>query len=86
MCVRNQIGNKVKEVAKYDSSYMIPAMDCVGKPIRKAYHWVPIEQNCYLVMDNAGGHGSDVTIKEYCANICDQINIKIFPNTTVSIY
>ena len=77
VCVWNQIGDEVEEDTNCDSSYMIPAMDHVGKAIRKAYHWVPIEQKCYLVMDNVGGHGTDVAIKEYRDNLEVKYNIEI---------
>lgn len=63
MCVRNQIRDEFKEDTNCDSTYMIPIMDCGGHVICEACHMVPREQNCYLAMDNAGGHGSDVTIQ-----------------------
>ena len=75
VCVRNQIRDEVEEDINCDSSYMIPAMDRVGLIICEAYHWVPREQKCYRVMDNAGDHGSDVAIKQYRDNILDQYNI-----------
>ena len=56
---------------------MIGAMDRVGKAIRDAYHWVPREQKCFLVMDNAGGHGTNTAIEEYKNNLRNNYNIEI---------
>ena len=41
----------------------------VGKAIREAYHWINPADPCYLVMDNAGGHGTKDCINEY-TQIC----------------
>ena len=46
----------IKMDVNCDSAYMLAAMDCVGKSIRAAYHWVPATEPCYLVMDNVGGY------------------------------
>ena len=56
---------------------MIPVMDRVGKAIRKAYHWVPMDQKCYLVMDNADGHRIDNVITKYTRLLKDTYNVVI---------
>ena len=63
--VRYQVGDEVEEDCSCDSEYMLLAMHRVGAAIRKAYHWIPITQSCYLVMDNAGGHGTNDAISSY---------------------
>ena len=49
-----------------NSRYMLENVHSIGKAIRKAYHWtnkkeVPI----YLILDNAGGHGTIETKQQY---------------------
>ena len=56
---------------------MIGAMDRVGKAIRDAYHWVEREQKCFLVMDNAGGHGTKAAIQQYEMHLRKEYNIHI---------
>ena len=62
--VRQKLGDEVEEDASCDSEFMLSAMDRVGVAIQEKYHWVPITQKCYLVMDNAGGHGSNDAIAQ----------------------
>ena len=56
---------------------MLSAMDRIGKAIRNAYHWVNRDQACYIVMDNAGGHGTKDAINEYTNHLLNDYNIKI---------
>ena len=56
---------------------MLTAMDCFGKSIRNAYHLVPLSDKCYLVMDNAGGHGANEEIDEYVRMLNEKWNIKV---------
>ena len=62
--VRYQRGDTIQVDCSCDSAYMLAAMDRVGQSIRSAYHWIPSTEPCYLVMDNAGGHGTDEAIEE----------------------
>ena len=57
--VRSQVGDVVEADASCDSAFMVPAMDRVGKSIQKAYWWIDMITKCFLVMNNAGGHGSN---------------------------
>ena len=56
---------------------MIPAMDRVGQAIRSTFHWIPPNQTCYLVINNAGGHGTDEAIKKYTTCLLDKHKIEI---------
>lgn len=49
-----------------DSDYMNVVMPKVAAAIRqKMSPWIPADQIIYLVMDNAGGHGTEDTIWDY---------------------
>ena len=75
--VRYKIGDEVEEDASCDSGYMLSVMTRVGTAIRSSYHWIPITQKCYLVMDNAGGHGTNEAITSYSKTLLDDFNIEI---------
>ena len=75
--VRYKVGDEVEEDTSCDSEYMLAAMTRVGIAIRAAYHWIPITQKCYLVMDNAGGHGTNVAIQSYSKTLLEEYNIEI---------
>ena len=75
--VRQQLGDEVEEDASCDSNFMLTAMNRVGKAIREKYYWIPNDQKCYLVMDNAGGHGSNTAIATYKKMLEDDHNIEI---------
>src|SRR5688572_21941853 len=47
-----------------DSAYMLMIMPQIGSISRSKFSWV-LEQTIYLVMDNAGGHGTSQAILEY---------------------
>ena len=61
--VRHRRGDTIKVDCNCDSDYMLGVMDRVGASIRSSYHWIAPADYCYLVMDNAGGHGSDDSIE-----------------------
>ena len=75
--VQNQVGNEVEEDCTCNSKYMIKAMKDVGESIGKEYYWMPQSEVCYLVMDNAGGHGSAEAINDYTAMLKNNYNIEI---------
>ena len=52
-------------------------MDDVAKKMREAYHWLDEDDIIYLVMDNAGGHGTDKCVDEYTKKLRDEHNIVI---------
>jgi glycine cleavage system regulatory protein len=47
----------------------VGVMDRVGNALRAAFPWVKREEFVYLVMDNAGGHGTDVAWETYTADL-----------------
>ena len=75
--VRNVVGDPVQVDCTCDSEYMKDAMVRVGTAIRAAYSWIPISEPCWLVMDNAGGHGTKECIIEYRTVLLTDYNIII---------
>ena len=75
--MRKEIGDEVEVDCSCDSEYMLHAIDQVGKAIQNAYHWIAMETKCYLVMDNAGGHGTNDAIQQYTNNLRKNYNIAI---------
>ena len=84
--VRLQIGDTIERDCSCDSEYMVGAMDRVGRAVRDAYHWIPRDQPCYIVMDNAGGHGTNDTIEEYKQLLLDNYNIILIHQVPRSPY
>ena len=76
----------MEEDASCNSEFMLSAMDRVGVAIREKYHWVLITHKIYLVMDNAGGHGSNDAIAQYKKMLEDDHNIEIIFQTPRSPY
>jgi hypothetical protein len=56
---------------------MLDNMEHIGATIRRKYHWVPKEVTIYLIMDNAGGHGTKDAIAQYVADIKQDHNVEI---------
>ena len=82
--VRYQKGDKVTKDCSCDSKWMLETMNEVGKAIRDAYHWVKWDpQNVqesdviYLMMDNAGGHGSNEAVEKYTEDLKNKYKIEI---------
>ena len=75
--VRMKLGDEVEEDASCDSAFMLIAMRRVGAAIRRAYHWMPMHLIIFLVMDNAGGHGTNAAIDEYTQMLKEEYNIEI---------
>ena len=73
--IRNIIGDPVQIDCTCDSEYMTDAMVRVGGAIREAYNWIDLADPCYLVMDNAGGHGTKDCINEYTQMLLTDFNI-----------
>jgi uncharacterized coiled-coil protein SlyX len=75
--VRHKRGDVIQEDCSCDSEFMKETMKEVGQKIRDAFHWVSEEEIIYLVMDNAGGHGTDEAIQEYAHYLKLNHNIEI---------
>ena len=84
--VRMEVGDKIERDCSCDSKYMLSAMDRVGAAVRKSFSWIPPEENCYIVMDNAGGHGTDDAIVEYTNMLKEKYKIKIIHQVPRSPY
>ena len=70
-------GEEIERDCSCDSKYMLQATHRVGDAVRKKFSWVPREEKCYLVMDNAGGHGTNEAIDEYVKFLKGDYNITI---------
>eukprot|EP00547_Thalassionema_nitzschioides_P004510 CAMPEP_0194204560 /NCGR_PEP_ID=MMETSP0156-20130528/4047_1 /TAXON_ID=33649 /ORGANISM="Thalassionema nitzschioides, Strain L26-B" /LENGTH=96 /DNA_ID=CAMNT_0038930605 /DNA_START=224 /DNA_END=511 /DNA_ORIENTATION=- len=75
--VRMDVDYKVQKDYSCDSECMLSAMDRVGDGVRKAHSWVPMTSQIYLVMDNAGGHGTDEAVEECKNELKDKHDIEI---------
>ena len=58
-------GALVEEDISCDSAFMRRKIPEIGAAIRQTMPWIPQVQPIYLVMDNAGGHGTTEAIVEY---------------------
>ena len=82
--VRHQRGNKVTKDCSCDSKWMLETMNEVGKAIRDAHHcWVKWDPQCFqesdvahLVMDNAGGHGSNEAVEKHTEDLKNKHKIE----------
>ena len=77
LAVRYKEGDTVTRDVNCNSKWMLDTMDEVGEAIRKAYSWVPAADKIYLVMDNAGGHGTKTAVGDYTKQLLDKHNIEI---------
>ena len=59
-----------------DSTFMKKTMPEVGKAIRAAYHWVPKNDPIFLLLDNAGGHGTNQVVDDYVKMLKKEFNIE----------
>ena len=84
--VMNELGDTVEDECACDSTYTIVAMDRVGQTIMKDFHWISANQICYLVMDNAGGHGTKEVIQQYYKNLLGRYCIEIIWQVPMSPY
>ena len=84
--MRYKIGNDIEEDYSCDSDYMIKAMDQVGVAIHKTFHWIPDHQTCYLVTNDAGGHGINADITQYTSLLFDKYNVKLIFQVPISPY
>ena len=65
-CVSGDIeGDWYEEDCTCDSEFMLENIKEIGGAIREKFHWVDITSPVYLVMDNAGGHGTNDAIASY---------------------
>jgi hypothetical protein len=75
--VRQIVGDEVEEDVSCDSAFMLGAMDRVGQSLRRAFYWVRQNEWIYLVMDNAGGHGTNEAWETFTQNLETKYKVKI---------
>jgi hypothetical protein len=75
--VQRKKGELVEKDVTCDSQFMLDNMEHIGATIRSKFHWVPKEMTIYLIMDNAGGHGTKDAIAQYVADIKQDHNVEI---------
>ena len=56
---------------------MLGVMNEVGQSIRTKFHWVPATIEIDLLLDNAGGHGTDEAKAEYTDMLKERYNIRV---------
>ena len=66
-------GTKHMSDVTCNSGFMRQHMILIGAKIREKMHFVPNKKPIYLIMDNAGGHGTKDTI-EKCVNVLRKIH------------
>jgi hypothetical protein len=71
-----QQGDEVDEDVTCDSHFMLEVIPSIGVAMRAKYHWLPATTRLHLVMDNAGGHGTNDAKEEY-TRILGGFNIEI---------
>jgi len=71
-----QQGDVVDQDVTCDSQFMLDVIPSIGAAMRAKYRWLPATDKLYLVMDNAGGHGTNDAKKEY-TRILGNYNIEI---------
>jgi hypothetical protein len=70
-------GCLIKEEVACNSRYMLEAMPTIGAEIHHRMPWVPLQEPIYLIMDNAGGHGTREAVDQYTRALRNQINVII---------
>ena len=75
--VRYEQGEEFEEDCSCDSAFMERTMSLVGQEIRDYFFWVPNEERIYLVLDNAGGHGTNAMVQQYKAELEQDFNIEL---------
>jgi hypothetical protein len=65
LSVMYQQGDSRAKDCSCDSKFMMKIMPVVGQEIRKYFFWLNSKQPIYLIIDNAGGHGTNVVVEEY---------------------
>ena len=52
-----------------DSEFMLKTIPEIGEAVRSAYHWLEDSEPIYIIMDNAGGHGTDDAKQQYTESL-----------------
>jgi hypothetical protein len=70
-------GTIVEKEVSCDSRFMTESLPKVGADIRLKMPWIALEETMYLVMDNAGGHGTVAAVEEYTEALRQDYNVEI---------
>ena len=68
-------GSVTQVDATCDSSFMLSQVHRIGRAIREKYDWVPLSKPIYLVLDNAGGHGTTDAKKTFMRTLRRKYNV-----------
>ena len=86
MKVRVNVGDVIETKDTCNLEYMVGAMDQIGQSAQQKYYWVPLHEFIFMVMDNAGGHGTKETVKLYTEMLKTKYNIIIIHQVLRSKY
>ena len=75
LSVMYEQGDKRQKDCSCDTTYMKKIMPIVGNEIRDYFFWLNNSEPIYLIIDNAGGHGTNVAVEEYRKMLQDEFNI-----------
>jgi hypothetical protein len=67
----------VEKEVTCDSAFMLQHLPHICRDLRQKMPWVPPRQPIYLIMDNAGGHGTRDAIDQYTRQLQRDYNIII---------
>ena len=70
-------GRLLQKDCSCDSKFMLEKMNIIGQAIRSSYHWVNSNETIYLIMDNVGGHGTNIAKMQYTHFLKDDFNVEI---------
>jgi hypothetical protein len=63
---------------------MLQILPEITQEIQQSYHWMPPNERIYLVMDNAGGHGTREAREQYMRQLLEDLNIEIIQQSARS--
>jgi hypothetical protein len=63
---------------------LIENIPLIAADIHQKPHWVPPKESIYLIMDNAGGRGTQDAIEEYTRRLLQEFNIVIIRQSVCS--
>jgi hypothetical protein len=75
--VQQEAGDKVEEDISCDSDFMLRKIPEIGAALRSAYHWLRRDETIYLIMDNAGGHGSNDAMAQYTGVLWNEYKVQL---------
>ena len=68
-------GTEVEYDVSCNSDFMLSTVRDIGRAIRSSYDQVPFGTPIYLILDNAGGHGTSDAKKKFMRILCRKYNI-----------